>query len=581
MRSRKVRSILAIMIALALVFAGCSKKDTNSSPSSSSSANTNSTSSAGSGNSGSGGSGGSTDPKLEEWGLDSNLRFKEKRKITVEIYDRGNDNGTPPENNFYTDFIKEGMLRDHNVEVEFIPVPRWTEGEVINNLLAANQAPDISVTYSYPTIQAYANMGGVLDLAPYLEETRDYLPDLWDLLTPSNIYWNQDPKTGIIWAIEARLKVLNRINTFVREDWLKKLNLDAPTNLQEFEDMLKAFKDNAELLLGDDADKMIPFSLSFDVGWRADHLTMSFVPDNITDKDIYIYGFDDRHFLFPNYKEGIRVLNKWYNEGLIWKDFPLYPAGDPTEDNLMKSGYVGAFMHNWDYPYRSGEDGIHANLQRLVGPDAAFIAVESFPNDAGVYKKFLSGPIDRKIFFPATNKEPIASLLYLNWISKLENRIFLQFGEEGVTHEKLPDGSYKTLSTTDEKIMNSPANIDYTITINGLDLGDPDLTVKSIANGYAGVDKRLIEIAFQISANQGRIGKNVNVGEIKSEAGQGQALKEKRDTILNKAIVAPVSDFDQIYDSGMEDYLRSGGQAIIDERRAKWEEFYGDKTMLD
>lgn len=581
MRSRKVRSILAIMIALALVFAGCSKKDTNSSPSSSSSANTNSTSSAGSGNSGSGGSGGSTDPKLEEWGLDSNLRFKEKRKITVEIYDRGNDNGTPPENNFYTDFIKEGMLRDHNVEVEFIPVPRWTEGEVINNLLAANQAPDISVTYSYPTIQAYANMGGVLDLAPYLEETRDYLPDLWDLLTPSNIYWNQDPKTGIIWAIEARLKVLNRINTFVREDWLKKLNLDAPTNLQEFEDMLKAFKDNAELLLGDDADKMIPFSLSFDVGWRADHLTMSFVPDNITDKDIYIYGFDDRHFLFPNYKEGIRVLNKWYNEGLIWKDFPLYPAGDPTEDNLMKSGYVGAFMHNWDYPYRSGEDGIHANLQRLVGPDAAFIAVESFPNDAGVYKKFLSGPIDRKIFFPATNKEPIASLLYLNWISKLENRIFLQFGEEGVTHEKLPDGSYKTLSTTDEKIMNSPANIDYTITINGLDLGDPDLTVKSIANGYAGVDKRLVEIAFQISANQGRIGKNVNVGEIKSEAGQGQALKEKRDTILNKAIVAPVSDFDQIYDSGMEDYLRSGGQAIIDERRAKWEEFYGDKTMLD
>ena len=86
-----------------------------------------------------------------------------------------------PEDNFYTDYIKEGMLRDHNVEVEFVPVPRWTEGEVINNLLAANQAPDISVTYSYPTIQTYANMGGVLDLAPYLEENKDLLPDLWDL----------------------------------------------------------------------------------------------------------------------------------------------------------------------------------------------------------------------------------------------------------------------------------------------------------------------------------------------------------------------------------------------------------------
>lgn len=568
---RKGLTILTLCLAMVLVMAACTK-DNNAEP-------TPNTQTPASNNDASGSD--STDSRLETLGLDANLRFKETRKITVEIYDRGNDGGTPPEDNFYTDYIKEGLLRDHNIEVEFVPVPRWTEVEVINNLLAANQAPDISVTYSYPTIQAYANMGGVLDLNPYLEEYKDLLPDLWDLLTDSNIYWNQDPHTGTIWAIEARLAVLNRINTFVREDWLQKLGLEAPTTLQEFEDMLIAFRDNASLLLGDEADKMIPFSTSFDIGWRADHLLTSFVPNDITDKDIYVYGFDDRHFLLPNYKEGVRVLNKWYNEGLIWKDFSLYPAGDPTEDNLMKAGYVGAFIHNWDYPYRNGEDSIHANLQRLVGPDAAFVAVEPFPNDAGVYKKFLSGPIDRKIFFPATNDEPLASLLYLNWISKLENRLFLQFGEEGVTHEKLEDGSYKTLAATGEKIMNSPANIDYTLTINGLDLGDPDLTVKSIANGYAGVDKRYIEIAHRITTNQGRIGKNVNVGEIKSEAGQGQALKEKRDAILNRAVVAPPDQFDEIYDSGMEDYLRSGGQAIIDERRAAWEAVYGDKTMLD
>ncbi|CAG5080863.1 Sugar ABC transporter substrate-binding protein [Thermobacillus xylanilyticus] len=578
MRSRRiVMSILTFVLASVLVLAGCSKNNSGSSNATNSTPNTGNSGSEGS----SGNSGGSSDSKLEKWGLDENLRFKETRKITVEIYDRGNDGGTPPEDNFYTDYIKEGMLRDHNVEVEFVPVPRWTEGEVINNLLAANQAPDISVTYSYPTIQTYANMGGVLDLAPYLEEAKDILPDLWDLLTDTNIYWDQDPKTGTIWALEARLAVLNRINTFVREDWLKKLNMEAPTNLEEFENMLKAFRDNASLLLGDQADKMIPFAISFDVGWRADHLTTSFVPDDITDKDLFVYGFDDRKFLLPNYKEAIRVLNKWYHEGLIWKDFSLYPAGDPTEDNLMKAGYVGAFIHNWDYPYRNGEDSIHASLQRMVGPDAAFVAIETFPNDAGVYRKFLSPPIDRKIFFPATNKEPIASLLYLNWISKFENRFFLQFGEEGVTHEKMPDGSYKALAATGEKIMNSPNNIDYTITVNGLDLGDPDLTVKSIANGYAGVDKRYIEIAYQASINEGRVGKNVNVGEIKAENGVGQALKEKRDTVLNKAIVAPVSDFDKVYDSGFEDYLRSGGQAIIDERKAKWEEFYGDKTMLD
>jgi len=586
MRSRRiVMSILTFILASVLVLAGCSKGKSDNSSSSSSSSGSTSSSSSNSGGSNSGGSGGDSggglDPRLEKWGLDENLRFKETRKIRVEVYDRGNDNGTPPESNFYAQYIKEGMLRDHNVEVEFVPVPRWTEVEVINNLLAAGDAPDVSVTYSYPTIQTYANMGGVLDMAPYLEEAKDFLPDLWNLLTDDNIYWNRDPKTGTIWAIEARLAVLNRINTFVREDWLKKLNLQPPTNLQEFENMLRAFRDNASLLLGADADKMIPFSISSDVGWRVDHLVASFVPDDITDKDMFVYGFDDRKFLYPNFKEAIRVVNKWYNEGLVWKDFSLYPAGDPTEDNLMKAGYVGAFIHNWDYPYRNGEDGIHAALQRLVGPDAAYIAVEPFPNNAGVYKKFLSAPVDRKVFFPATNKEPIASLLYLNWISKDENRLFLQFGEEGVTHEKMPDGSYKALTVTGEKIMNSPNNIDYTITVNGIKLADPDLTAKSIANGYAGVDKRYIEVAHKITTNQGRIGKNANVGEIAAESGMGPALSEKRDVVLNQAVVAPVDRFDKVFDDGMADYLRSGGQAIIDERKAKWEEFYGDKTMLD
>lgn len=571
MRLTKFLTILALCSGL--VLAGCSNSNNNepASPASSSAPPASESASP---------SADEASAKLEKLGLDSNLRFKETRKIKVEIYDRGNTGGTKPEDNVYTKFIKEGMLRDHNVEVTFVPVPRWTEGEVINNLLAAGDAPDIGVTYSYPTVQTYANMGGITDLAPLVDEHKDILPNLWGLLTESNINWDRDPNTGTLWALEARLNTLNRINTFVREDWLKKLNLPAPTNLQEFESMLKAFKDNASTLLGKDADKMIPFSTSFDVGWRTDHLTASYVPDNITDKDMFVNGFDDRRLLYPNYKEGIRTLNKWYNEGLVWKDFPLYPAGDATEDNLMKAGFVGAFIHNWDYPYRNGEDGITANLHKLVGPDANYIAVEPFKNEAGVYRKFLSPPVDRKIFFPATNEEPLASMLYLDWISKIDNRIYLQFGEEGKTHEKMPDGSYKTLAATDEYLMNSPANIDYTITSNGLDAGNLDLTVKSMANGYAGVDARLIEVANQITTNQGRIGKNAKAGAIAAEEGQGEALKAKRDAFLDQAVVAPVDKFDSVFDSGMKDYLNSGGQAIIDERKAAWEKLYGSETML-
>lgn len=80
-------------------------------------------------------------------------RFAETRTITVEVYNRENDGGSDPTNNMYTEYIKKGMLEDHNVQVEFVSVPRWTEVEQINNLLAAGDAPDICVTYDYPTIQ--------------------------------------------------------------------------------------------------------------------------------------------------------------------------------------------------------------------------------------------------------------------------------------------------------------------------------------------------------------------------------------------------------------------------------------------
>ncbi len=40
-------------------------------------------------------------------------------------------------------------------------------------------------------------------------------------------------------------------------------------------------------------------------------LAISFVPDKFSDKDANIYGFDDRQFLYPGIKEGLRKLNEW------------------------------------------------------------------------------------------------------------------------------------------------------------------------------------------------------------------------------------------------------------------------------
>ena len=81
--------------------------------------------------------------------------------------------------------------------------------------------------------------------------------------------------------MKQKLANSNRINTFVRKDWLDKLGLKEPATKQEFEDMLIAFRDNADELLGADADKMVPYSVSYDVGWRAATLIESFIDPDI------------------------------------------------------------------------------------------------------------------------------------------------------------------------------------------------------------------------------------------------------------------------------------------------------------
>lgn len=508
-------------------------------------------------------------------------KFTETRHIVVEVYDRGNDGGSDPTNNMYTDYIKQGMLEDHNVEVEFKAVPRWTEVEEINNLLAASDAPDICLTYDYATIQTYANMGGVIDLGPYVDNYKDLLPNLWNWLGDANINYDRDPNTNTLWAIEGKRADIKRINCFVRRDWLETLNMDPPTTTQEFEDMLVAFRDNASTLLGSDANKMVPFSISYDVGWRAANLIESFIDPNISEREYYVNGFDDRKLTQNGTKEAIRLLNKWYNDGLIWKDFALYSSGDSTEDDMIKAGYVGAFIHNWDYPFRNGEDSIQANLQRLVGDDAAFIAIDCFQDSNGTYSKYsYSAAGDRKLFFPITNDEPLASMLYLDWISDPEHIQYLQIGNEGVTHDVLEDGAIAIKAAEGDAIMNSGQNIDLTITCNGLHLMDDALTTKSAAHNYSSVAPELVINSINIAMNDIITPRNVQVGEITAESGMGTVLSEKRDIVYDNAVIASPDNFDKVWDDGIADYLNAGGQDIMDERSQKWEATFGNADMM-
>jgi len=142
--------------------------------------------------------------------------------------------------------------------------------------------------------------------------------------------------------------------------------------------------------------------------------------------------------------------------------------------------------------------------------------------------------------------------------------------------ERGEDGAYimKTLDPTDPYYFNSLNNIDYTMTCNGLYLGEA--TDASRALNYSSVPAEIVVGAHDAAIANGRTAKHYNVGDIVAETDVGTSLTAKRDALLTQAVSAPVDQFDAVYDAGMADYLASGGQAIIDERAEKLQAVYGE-----
>jgi putative aldouronate transport system substrate-binding protein len=129
-------------------------------------------------------------------------------KLTVEIFDRGTDGGkTDPTSNKWTQWIREKLLKDENIDVTFVAVPRWTEIEALVNLFASNSAPDVCYTYLSENIQNWADQGGLFDLSPHINTT---LKDPNDFLGPDAtipgkrmIERNVNLSTGNIFSIPA------------------------------------------------------------------------------------------------------------------------------------------------------------------------------------------------------------------------------------------------------------------------------------------------------------------------------------------------------------------------------------------
>jgi len=486
---------------------------------------------------------------------------KEPATLTVEIFDRGTDGGRSLANdNAWTDWIKEKVKADLNIDVTFIPVGRWSEPTDIVNLMASTSAPDLCYTYAGDMVANFREQGGILDLSPFIDQ---YLPDLKKLLGEDPafpgkdfIYRNADPQTGRIYSIPSFRVALAQRNIFIRKDWLDKLGLPLPTNITEFYNALVAFRDRDPGNVG--RNRVVPFGQNSDARWGLANLIHNSINPNLSDRDRWINSVHERYVMMPGYKEGVRLMNQWYNERLIYQDFPLMTTADDF-NNQMKSGVVGAICQNWDLPYRT-DYKINEELAINV-PGAEFVPIDIVQN------KDMMDKVGLQIFIPSFSKNHIAALQYLNWLAKPENYHFLQVGQEGVNHQ-LQNGvpNIITRPAGDPWFQNSSQNIDYTMPMNGVEMGSPELNARVLALSYGNTPADVIVNAYMISTRGARA---AAVYQATTTVNQyAQTLQDKADQLLAQAIRGPTRDFDRVWDAGIQDWLASGGQEVLNERNS-------------
>ncbi|MDR3173730.1 MAG: extracellular solute-binding protein [Treponema sp.] len=502
-------------------------------------------------------------------------------KLKVEIFDRGTDGGkTDPTNNKWTQWIHDKLLKDENIDISFVAVPRWTETEALVNLFASNSAPDVCYTYSGDNIQHWADQGGLYDLAPYINTA---LKNLNDFLGPDEakpgkrlIERNVENSTGRIYSIPARRMNLARVVVWMREDWLNILGLPAPKTTQEYYNTLAAFRDNAtKIMSATGVSRVIPFSTDGDrLDWGPGLIMDSFIDVNLSDKERWINSIAERNFLVPGYKEGVRFLNKMYNDNLIDRDFPLYKSDDLGP--ILKSGVAGSWIGDWDTIYRE-PNGTLSGLKATI-PSANVIPVDCITDAAGKTSKTTYDATGINYFIPQSCKNLDAAMRYLNWMAKYENYHFIQTGYEGINHTVGADGVVKvaadpkTLNPNNDQgwMMNSNQNIDYTMMMNGLFLETQEASIRALAAGYS-YPADVIQRAYNVALTNGRPSLVVTPVSPLSAAGPlAQTLVDKGRVIYSELVRCAPAQFDNRWDSLIADWKASGAQTVVDERRAKF-----------
>ncbi len=205
----------------------------------------------------------------------------------------------------------------------------------------------------------YAKQGVILNVEEYIDK---YMPNLQKVFEQAPEYRKMcEDENGHIWAlpwIEQLGSEKTAIQTvgnmpFINKAWLDFLGLPVPSTVDEFEQTLIAFRDNADKLKAEfnvDGD-IIPMSFIMGGGNEDSVILTNGFGEGYGDPDQgrHIVVTDDLKVVCPatteGWKEGVQWLHKLYEEGLIDKE--AWTQEWSTYVSKGKSGRYGVCF-SWD-----------------------------------------------------------------------------------------------------------------------------------------------------------------------------------------------------------------------------------------
>ncbi|GAL20450.1 ABC transporter substrate-binding protein [Vibrio maritimus] len=211
--------------------------------------------------------------------------------------------------------VEKEAARLTNVHLNNVASMATTKSEeAFNLLIASGDLPDIVGGSSMKNnVNTYGPEGAFVPLnklieehAPNIKAFFDANPDVWASIKASdgNVYYIPylpDGKYGR--------------GYFVRYDWLEKLGLEPPKNVDEMYEVLKAFRDKDPN--GNGKKDEVPF---FARHWQEMVRLVTLWDGRTSGSDVFhdfhvVDGQIKHGYAGENYKVGIQNLAKWYQEG--------------------------------------------------------------------------------------------------------------------------------------------------------------------------------------------------------------------------------------------------------------------------